>query len=63
LNLSQPDAISKEETTQFVERIESVKSGVVAAISGSLSFAPYALITGLIQPNSFDGQWEFNHDM
>jgi hypothetical protein len=52
---------NKIETTQFAERIESVKSGIVAAVAGSIGFAPYAIIAGLIQ--GFDGNWEFNHDM
>ena len=47
----------------FQERVESLKSGVIAAVSGSLAFAPYAVVQGLIEPQSFSAQWEFSHDM
>ena len=47
----------------FQERVESLKSGAIAAVSGSLAFAPYAVVQGLIEPQSFSAQWEFSHDM
>ena len=50
-------------SNSFGERIESVKSGVVATVSGSLAFAPYAIVQGLIEPVSFSAQWEFDQDM
>lgn len=61
-----PSQMSSDEQgtgTQFWERIESIKSAGVAAVSGSIAFAPYAIVSQGFSAHPFDAQWEFNHDM
>lgn len=55
-------SVTKTQST-FGERIESVKSGVAAAVGGTICFAPYAVISAIVSPDHFSTQWEFNHDM
>jgi hypothetical protein len=49
---------------ETVERIESVKSGIISAICGSLVMAPFALITqkSFYTSDAFSAQWEISHD-
>jgi hypothetical protein len=55
-------AISIEDENS--ERVESVKAGVLSALSGSVSMTPFALIVqnSFYPTNAFSSQWEFSHD-
>ncbi len=46
------------------ERFESVKTGIVAAISGSIAMAPFALLTqkSFYPSDALSAQWELSHD-
>jgi hypothetical protein len=49
---------------ESLERIESVKSGVFSALSGSVAMAPFALIVqkSFFPSDAFSAQWELQHD-
>lgn len=49
---------------ESLERIESVKSGVLSALSGSVAMSPFALIAekSFYPSNAFSPQWELAHD-
>ena len=49
---------------EMLERVESAKSGVLSAISGSIVMAPFALLAqkSFYPTEAFSAQWEFSHD-
>ncbi len=49
---------------ETAERIESVKSGIISALFGSLVMTPFALVTSksFYPADAFSAQWEISHD-
>jgi len=45
------------------EKLESIKAGLLSIGGGSIFFAPLAILGGLLSPDHFSADWEFNTDM